>query len=178
MEFETLSQWRRATYCAAMAERNRNHISLFCEMQEQEDKPYAKCLSKTWAYLEGELKSLDNLERFFNEFDQWQNSLLDNQESFGAEAAQQACQSLYSATYALLDESANDCELVQLSNKQLLVEFTEMGNDSEDLIARQEQFEIQVFELLTSGKPKRETILSIKKLASSESESSLGISLD
>ncbi len=178
MEFETLSQWRRATYCAAMAERNRNHISLFCEMQEQEDKPYTKCLSKTWAFLEGELKSLDNLERFFNEFDQWQNALLDNQESFGAEAAQQTCQSLYSSTYALLDESANDCELVQLSNKQLLAEFADMGNDSEDLIARHEEFEQQVYALLKNGKPKRETILAIKKLASNEPESSLGISLD
>ncbi len=178
MEFETLSQWRRSAFCAAMAERNRNHIALFCEMQEQESTPYTKCLSKTWAFLEGELKSIDNLERFFNEFDQWQNELLDNQDSFGAEAAQQTCQSLYSASYGLLDETANDCQLVQLSNQQLLAEFAEMGNESDELKIRQQEFEQQVYELLIQGKPKRETIIAIKKLAASEPESSLGISLD
>lgn len=178
MEFETLSQWRRSAFCAAMAERNRNHAVLFSEMLEQDSKPYSKLLTKTWSFLEGELKSLDNLERFFNEFDQWQTELLNEQDSFGAEAAQQACQSLYSASYALLDETANDCELVQLSNQQLFSAMEDMGQDIEDLQARHSEFENEVFELLNSGKPKREIIKAIKKLASSEPESSLGITLD
>lgn len=177
MDFETLSQWRRAAYCAAMASRNSNHVHLFCEMREQDAKPFIKLQSKTWAYLEGELKSLDNLERFFNEFDHWQSELLQEQDSFGAEAAQQACQSLYSATYALLDESANDCELVQLSNQQLLAEMADMGNDTEALSQRHAEFEREVLETLTSGNPKRECILAVRKLATEEDESSLGISL-
>lgn len=178
MEFETLSQWRRSAFCAAMAERNRNHAILFSEMLEQDSKPYSKLLTKTWAFLEGELKSLDNLERFFNEFDQWQTELLNEQDSFGAEAAQQACQSLYSATYALLDETANDCDLVQLSNQQLFSAMEDMGQDAEELQVRHTEFETEVFELLMSGKPKREVIKAIKSLASSEPESSLGITLD
>ena len=178
MDFETLSQWRRAAYCAAMTSRNRNHVLLFSDMLEQDSTPYTKLLSKTWAYLEGELKSIDNLERFFNEFDAWQTELIEGQDSFGAEAAQQACQSLYSATYALLDESANDCELVQLSNQQLLAAMAEMGSDVDDLSERHSAFEKEVFETLTSGKPKREVILAIKKAAAEDAESSLGISLD
>ncbi len=178
MELETLSQWRRAAFCVAMAERNRNHVILFTDMLEQDSKPYTKLLSKTWAFLEGELKSLDNLERFFNEFDQWQSALLDNKDSFGAEAAQQACQSLYSASYALLDETANDCELVQLSNQQLFSAMEEMGNDIEELSSRHNEFEGEILALLTSGKPKRESILAVKALASSDKESSLGIALD
>lgn len=178
MEFDTLSQWRRSAFCSAMAERNRNHCVLFCDMQEKDNKPYAKLLTKTWSFLEGELKSIDNLERFFNEFDQWQTELLKEQESFGAEAAQQACQSLYSASYALLDETANDCDLVQLSNQQLFVAMEDMGQDSSELKERHTIFENQIFDLLISGKPKREVIKSVKALASSEAESSLGITLD
>lgn len=178
MNFETLSQWRRSAFCAAMAERNRNHVILFSDMSEQDSKPYTKLLTKTWAFLEGELKSLDNLERFFNEFDQWQSVLLNEQDSFGAEAAQQACQSLYSASYALLDETANDCDLVQLSNQQLFTAMEEMGQESAELALRQSEFEQQIFDLLTSTKPKRETIIALKALASSEKESSLGITLD
>lgn len=178
MQFDSLSQWRRAAFCAAMAERNRNHTILFSDMQEQDSTPYTKLLTKTWSFLEGELQSIDNLERFFNEFDQWQTELLKDQSSFGAEAAQQACQSLYSASYALLDDTANDCDLVQLSNQQLFVEMSEMGQDTEELKARHTEFENEVFELLLSGKPKREIIKNIKKLASCENESSLGISLD
>lgn len=178
MEFESLSQWRRSAFCAAMAERNRNHTILFSDMLDQDSKPYTKLLSKTWAFLEGELKSLDNLERFFNEFDQWQTELLNGQDSFGAEAAQQACQSLYSASYALLDETANDCELVQLSNQQLFSEMADMGQESEELASRHRDFEQQIMEALASGKPKREVILTIKSLACNEKESSLGITLD
>lgn len=178
MEFDTLSQWRRSAFCSAMAERNRNHAILFSEMLEQESKPYTKLLSKTWAFLEGELKSLDNLERFFNEFDEWQTGLLNEQDSFGAEAAQQACQSLYSASYALLDETANDCELVQLSNQQLFAAMEDMGQDISELQERHHEFERQTFDLLISGKPKREIIKAVKALASSEPESSLGITLD
>lgn len=178
MKFDSLSQWRRSAFCIAMAERNRNHIILFSEMLDQNSTPYTKLLTKTWSFLEGELQSLDNLERFFNEFDQWQTELLKDQNSFGAEAAQQACQSLYSASYALLDETANDCDLVHLSNHQLFVEMAEIGQDSEELKARHSEFENDVFELLLSGKPKREIIKSIKKLSSMEPESSLGISLD
>ncbi len=177
MNFETLSQWRRSAFCAAMAVRNSNHVLLFCDMGEQDPQAFTKLLSKTWAFLQGELKSIDNLERFFNEFDQWQNALLEKQDSFGAEAAQQACQSLYSAAYALLDESANDCEFVQLSNQQLLAEFADMGNDSDELIQRHKDFEIAIFKLLTAGKPKRETIIAVQALASGEEESSLGINL-
>ena len=177
MNLETLSQWRRSAFCAAMATRNANHVYLFSDISNQEPKPFDKLLSKTWAFLQGELKSIDNLERFFNEFDQWQNELLGDHDSFGAEAAQQVCQSLYSATYALLDESANDCDLVVLSNQQLLTEFSELGNDADELIKRQKEFEQSVFDLLTAGKPKRETIITVQKLASSEEESSLGITL-
>lgn len=183
MDFETLSQWRRSAFCCAMAERNRNHVLLFSDMSGADSKPFTKLQSKTWAFLEGELKSLDNLERFFNEFDLWQTALLEGHDSFGAEAAQQACQSLYSASYGLLDESANDCELVQLSNQQLLIAFADMGTDdmadsSKELKERHDDFEQQVFALLTSGKPKREVVKAIKALANSEEESSLGITLD
>jgi hypothetical protein len=178
MDFETLSQWRRAAYCAAMATRNNNHVLLFSDMLEKDAKPFTKLQAKTWAYLEGELKSIDNLERFFNEFDLWQTELLKEQDSFGAEAAQQACQSLYSATYALLDESANDCELVQLSNQQLFTEMEEMGSETKELTQRHDEFERQVIDILTSGKPKRECIIAVHKLATEENESSLCISLD
>jgi uncharacterized protein YjaG (DUF416 family) len=178
MDFETLSQWRRAAYCAAMASRNSNHVLLFSDMLEQDAVPFTKLQNKTWAFLEGELKSVDNLERFFNEFDLWQTELLKEQDSFGAEAAQQACQSLYSATYALLDESANDCELVQLSNQQLFTEMADMGSETDELTQRHNEFEQQVLDILTSGKPKRECILAVRKLATDEDESSLGITLD
>lgn len=178
MNFETLSQWRRSAFCAAMTTRNSNHVYLFCDINDQVPKAFDKLLAKTWSFLEGELKSIDNLERFFNEFDAWQNTLLDGQDSFGAEAAQQACQSLYSASYALLDDGANDCELVVLSNQQLLTEFSDLGNDAEELTSRQAAYEQSVFDLLTAGKPKRETIIALKKLATTEEESSLGIALD
>lgn len=177
MNFETLSQWRRSAFCAAMAARNCNHVYLFSDINDQEPKAFDKLLSKTWSFLQGELKSIDNLERFFNEFDTWQSTLLEGHDSFGAEAAQQVCQSLYSASYALLDESANDCDLVVLSNQQLLAEFAELGNDAEELITRQITFEQSIFDLLTAGKPKRETIIAVQKLATLEEESSLGITL-
>jgi hypothetical protein len=178
MDFETLSQWRRAAYCAAMASRNSNHVLLFSDMLGQDPAPFTKLQNKTWAFLEGELKSVDNLERFFNEFDLWQTELLKEQDSFGAEAAQQTCQSLYSATYALLDDSANDCELVQLSNQQLFTEMADMGSKTDELSQRHNKFEQQVFDILISGKPKRECILAVRKLATDEDESSLGITLD
>lgn len=178
MDFEALSQWRRAAFCCAMAERNKNHAILFSEMLDQDSKPYSKLLQKTWSFLEGDLKSLDNLERFFNDFDQWQTALLNEQDSFGAEAAQQACQSLYSASYALLDETANDCDLVQLSNQQLFTAMADMEQETSELEQRHSEFESDVFELLISGKPKREIIKALKALASSEKESSLGIALD
>jgi uncharacterized protein YjaG (DUF416 family) len=177
MNFETLSQWRRAAYCAAMASRNSNHVLLFSDMLEQDAAPFTKLQNKTWAFLEGELQSVDNLERFFNEFDLWQTDLLKEQDSFGAEAAQQACQSLYSAAYALLDDSANDCELVQLSNQQLFTEMADMGSETDELTQRHDEFEQQILDTLTSGKPKRECILAVRKLATNEDESSLGITL-
>jgi hypothetical protein len=77
-----------------------------------------------------------------------------------------------------LDESANDCELVQLSNQQLFTEMEEMGSETKELIERHDEFECQVIDILTSGKPKRECIIAVHKLATEENESSLGISLD
>lgn len=177
-DFAPLSQWRRSAYCAALTQLNINHIILFSDLNEQNPKPALKLLTKVWSFLEGELKSLDNLERFFNEFDQWQNQLLTNLDSFGAMAAQQACQSLYSAAYALLDESANDCDLVYKSLQQLLEEMKEMGAETEELIQQQQEFDTQILEILAEGKPKRETIQVIRRLSSQEKTSSLGIELD
>lgn len=178
MDFSALSQWRRAAYCTAMAQRNQNHILLFCEMTESDPKPFNKLLTKTWAFIEGELKSVSNLERFFAEFESWQEALLKDQDSFGAEAAQQACQSLASATYGMLDESADDCELVQLSMKQLFESMAETGADVDELIERQTAFEEQCFSMLSDNGSRKETVIAIRKLASSENESSLGIALD
>ena len=147
------------------------------------DKYLSPKMERMKQYLEAQKREMEQMaqmqEELFNmKFDAWQNTLLDGQDSFGAEAAQQACQSLYSASYALLDDGANDCELVVLSNQQLLTEFSDLGNDAEELTSRQAAYEQSVFDLLTAGKPKRETIIALKKLATTEEESSLGIALD
>ena len=179
MDFSALSPWRRSTFCCAMAQRNINHILLFCEIQEQDSSPCTKLFSKTWAFLSGDLQSINNLERFFNDFDDWQTLLLKDQDSFGAEVAQQACQSLYAASYALLDDSANDCELVQLSQQQLINNMADMGNDPEGSLAgRQQTFEGELIELIQGKGSQKEIVLAVKKLASSEDESSLGITIE
>lgn len=181
MDFSQLSQWRRAAFSAALASKNMNHILLFSEMQSEDASPATKLANKIWAFLDGELKSIDNLERFFNEFDTWQSALLQGQDSFGAEAAQQACQSLYSAAYALLDESANDCELLDKSMQQLFEAMAELSGDEENSSALKSAYQdyiAEVFELLNSGSPKREVIKQLKSLATSNTDSLLGISLD
>lgn len=177
-DFESLSSWRRAAYCAALSQLNMNHILLFSELKQSDAKPAQKLMSKTWAYLQGELKSLDNLERFFNEFDQWQTSLLDDLSSFGAMAAQQACQSLYSAAYALIDESANDCYPIYMALQQLLEDMAEMGADADGLKQRQQELDDEIISLLNSNQPKTTIIVSLRKRVTAEQASSLGIELD
>ena len=71
---------------------------------------------------------------------------------------------------------------MQLSNQQLFAAYADMGEDmaqqSIELKERHTDFEQRVFEILTSGKPKRDVVKAVKALANSEPESSLGISLD
>jgi uncharacterized protein YjaG (DUF416 family) len=177
-DFESLSSWRRATYCAALSQLNMNHILLFSELKQLDPKPAVKLMTKTWSFLEGELKSLDNLERFFNEFDEWQNSLLDDLSSFGAMAAQQACQSLYSAAYALIDESANDCHPIYMALQQLLDDMAEMGADHESLKQRQAEIDQEIMTIINSDQSRKNIVLNVHKLVSSETASSLGIELD
>ena len=56
--------------------------------------------------------------------------------------------------------------------------MADMGSKTDELSQRHNKFEQQVFDILISGKPKRECILAVRKLATDEDESSLGITLD
>jgi len=185
--FSQLSAWQRAAFCLSIAERNHVHVLMVCELNEPEainSQPYTKLTNKMWAYLTGELKSEKNLQRFIEEFYQWQELNFAELESFGEQAAAITRQALTSACDSLFDDSLDECELVSQSIFELLDDLLELqGTGSQEDINQLKQLETDfqqevLNKLQTINQRGDKSIMELRKLAGSEKMSSIGIAYD
>lgn len=146
----TLSILQRAALGAAVAKFNAPHVQLWCEQNDSSIEPFNKLQTKLQSYLRAELKSLDNLHRFFDEFYQWRQEQPLN-DTLNDRIADLACAALYSATEGMFDPECDDTDLILQTLNSLYDEMDELGADTSDL--RQYWLELQneLSELVTSS---------------------------
>jgi len=121
----------RSAWYLALATINRAHVDLWQE-NGQDAKPFAKLLSKQTAFLRGELKSRDNLMRFFNDFSEWRSSL-DLNDELGDSIVDLACSALYASVESVFDEESDDVGLMNTYVHQLQDELIEVAPDYDGL---------------------------------------------
>lgn len=180
MDLHSLNQWQQLAFCTALCERSFPNYQLFCELEEQSSEPARKILNKVWEYLRGQLKSLKNMEKQLEAL----TDLVPNPaeyEQYGAYPAMDTILTLQSCVQAILDRSIEDAANIQTLTHERLLEVLELQDiapgDSE-LWHRQNQFEQQLYELITSQKSHADTVKLLLPLSKDNGVSQLGICLE
>ncbi|WP_221798575.1 hypothetical protein [Oceanobacter mangrovi] len=119
----------RSAWCLVIASVNRIHVDIW---SNGDCEPFNKLLSKQTAFLRGELKSRDNLARFFNEFIDWR-ATLEADDSLGWLAADLAMAALYASVETLFDEECDDVGLLNQYIDDILGDLIEMQPEMEPL---------------------------------------------
>ncbi|WP_430462448.1 hypothetical protein ACQUQU_06585 [Thalassolituus sp. LLYu03] len=128
----TMTTLQRGALCAAIARINTPHVLLWCEENQTDPAPFSKLLTKVLSYLRAELKSLDNLHRFFDDFYEWRQQQPLN-DTLNDRIADLTCAALYSATETMFDAECDDVELIQGAIDALYDEIQELGGDASGL---------------------------------------------
>ena len=144
----TTTSVQRAAFCAAVACINAPHVKLWCEENHTEPGPFERLQAKVLSYLRAELKSLDNLKRFFDEFYEWRQQQPLN-DTLNDRIADLACAALYSACETLLDPECDDVELILNSIEELYAEVDALGGDVEGLRDYWQALQQELNELVT-----------------------------
>ncbi|ASP39748.1 hypothetical protein CHH28_14175 [Bacterioplanes sanyensis] len=101
------------------------HLHMLAEHRQLDIQPYTKLLNKTQSWLQGELKSGTNLQRFFEAFADWREQLT-FEDTLADSIADLSNAALFCATEACLAE-ANEEEW------QLLCQFLQQLQHTEGL---------------------------------------------
>jgi hypothetical protein len=129
-----LSPIGRSAWCYAVSVCCRPHLELQADEDGFDLAPLNKLVSKLGNYLNGELKSHSNLERFFNEFiesrDQYELS-----DSLNGRISELAFSAITGAFDALNDDECDDTDLISASLNDLFDELDELGGESAPLRA-------------------------------------------
>lgn len=123
----------RSAFCLAIARVNLPHI-LMDKADGQDTEAFEKLLTKQTAFLRGELKSRDNLARFYEAFEAWRDARPED-DSLAWRISELSCAALYSSIESLFDEECDDIALISNTISDLYDEMDALGADTEGLRA-------------------------------------------
>lgn len=123
---------QRSALSAALASINQAHIEFWQQSQGVDCAPYFKLLAKVLNFLRGELKSVNNLQRFHEEFYQWREALT-AEDNLAYRIVELCNATLHSAVESLFDSECDDLELIQGTLEACWAEYEELGGDIADL---------------------------------------------
>lgn len=138
---------QRSALSAALASINSAHIQFWQDTQEVDCAPYFKLLGKVLNFLRGELKSEANLTRFHDEFYQWREALV-AQDNLAFRLVELCNAALHCAVESLFDPECNDLLLLQGSLENCWEEYDELGADSTELKNYWQEIQQEIFTLV------------------------------
>ena len=130
--FSSSSAVARSAICTAIASINEVHVIFWGEHNNIDITPFQKLVRKTLSFLSGELKSESNLQRFYVEFQDWRETL-EEDDSLAWRITELCFASLSSAVDCLFDPECDDLSLIENTLFGLYEEMDELGADSEPL---------------------------------------------
>jgi len=182
MDLSLLNHWQQLAFCTALCERSMPNFQLFCEIENKENDYHQsrKVLNKIWEYLRGQLKSLKNIE---NQLETLNDLIPDPEqyEHFGVYPAMDTMVNLQSCVQAVLDSSILDAANIQTMTHERLLEVLEMQDippSESELWLRQQDFETELYALISSHNSHAEMIKKLIPLSKDQGVSQIGICLD
>lgn len=127
-----LSPIGRSAWCYAVSLCCRPHLDLQADEDQFDLATWNKLMSKLGNFLNGELKSQSNLERFFNEFTDWREGY-ESSDSLNGRITEFAFSAVIGAFDALNDDECDDSDLLRSTLNDLYDELDELGGESESL---------------------------------------------
>lgn len=140
---------QRSALAAALASINQAHLQFWQESQGIDCAPYFKLLSKVLNFLRGELKSENNLMRFYDEFYQWRDTLM-AQDNLAYRIVELCNSALYSSVESLFDPECDDSELLLGSLADCWAEMAELGAETHEMQNYWQELQQQLQTLVTS----------------------------
>lgn len=122
----------RSAWYLAIARINQPHVALFAEGDDSNGadiSTFTKLMNKQMAFLRGELKSRDNLMRFFNDFSEWRNELELDDDSLGDAIVDLTLSALYASVESVFDPESDDVELLNDFVVRCQDEMVELDSD-------------------------------------------------
>lgn len=121
----------RSAFCLAVARINLPHIQME-KADGLDTEAFEKLLSKQTAFLRGELKSRDNLARFYEAFEVWRDARPED-DSLAWRISELSCAALYASIESLFDEECDDTALILNNIGDLYDEMDALGADTSGL---------------------------------------------
>lgn len=124
---------KHAAFATSICHINAPHIRLMAEQYSIDVVPHEQLRSKVVSWLRGELKSEANLRRFFDDFAEWREQLIDDG-SLAYACFELTNAALYSAAESLLDQHEGDDETLLIGTiADLHQQIDELGGDGDGL---------------------------------------------
>lgn len=145
-EFEQHA-FSRASASLFIASINHNHIHFIESQSNIEIQAYVELKQKTDAFLSGQLKSLENLERFQQQAFQWRNEL-EEQDMLAFRIFDFCFNALSHGVDCLLDTDINEFPLLFRQLDEINLEMQELGMDIDALKNYQSELFKELDEIL------------------------------
>ena len=180
------TQWHQIAICAALTERSFPNFALFCELESKGDDLTSarKMLNKVWEFLRGQLKSQKNIEKQLETI----QAIIPNPEDYehyGAYPAMDTMLGLQSCLQGIVDSSIRDADTILVMMRERLQEVIALQTDEDTLSetvieqnplwVRHQEFEGEVFALLTRTIAHAEHVEARGPLSSDNGVSHIGI---
>lgn len=143
----SMTQTQRAAFAAFIATTNSAHITLWCEETGVSPEPFRKLNAKVLSFLRGELRSMDNLMRFFDAFQEWRAEQHDN-DTLNYAIAELCSSALYASVEALADPECDDTALLEGAIMAIYDDIAELGGDAEGLRDYYRELKGELFEVV------------------------------
>jgi len=144
---DTLTSTARSLWSYALIDNCRAHAELEELQQNQEFAEWKKLVNKLRAYLSGELKSSSNLERFYMEFCEWEETFTPS-DTLNGRITDLVFSATHAAANALFDDECDDSDLIRKTINELHNELTDVGGDGEGLSEYFQNLDIEWTNLL------------------------------
>lgn len=123
-----LSPIARSTFCLNFIKINQPHIIFWAEEFNIETHPFIKLSAKLQAYLIGDLQSVSNLHRFYEEFCLWREALQDH-DCLAYRIVNLCFSTVCAAIDSMEDPDNDDVTLVISGAEQIIEEMADLGCD-------------------------------------------------
>ena len=132
MTLNELSPVAQSCWCYALVNSCLPHIRLQSEESGDDFAHWYKLLSKLNAFLTGELQSESNLQRFYEAFAQWRETL-ESDDSLNQQITELCLAATDTAVTLFIDSECDEAHLLPASMKELYEELDALGGPAVEL---------------------------------------------